>query len=95
MTLSSVDARQYLSSLRFRSLVDFRRRKYAQGDVDVVRYADDIDLGFQHGTDADCFQESFGERLGKFGLPAHQWEEQKWLIHGASYDDRKLMRKKL
>ena len=28
-------------------------------------------LGFQHGTDADRFRKSFGERLGKFGLDLH------------------------
>jgi len=51
--------------------VDVWRRKYAQGEVVVVRYADDIVLGFQHGTDADRFRKSFGERLGKFGLDLH------------------------
>src|ERR1700731_2906462 len=51
--------------------VDVWRGKYAQGEVVVVRYADDIVLGFQHGTDADRFRKSFGERLGKFGLDLH------------------------
>jgi Reverse transcriptase (RNA-dependent DNA polymerase) len=35
--------------------VDVWRRKWAQGDVVVVRYADDIILGFQHQTEADRF----------------------------------------
>ena len=37
----------------------------------VVRYADDIVLGFQHQTEADRFLEKFRERLGKFGLELH------------------------
>ena len=35
--------------------VDVWRRKHARGDVIAVRYADDIVLGFQWGTDADRF----------------------------------------
>src|ERR1700681_177588 len=51
--------------------VDGWRRKYAQGDVVVVRYADDIILGFQYQAEAERFLESFGERLGKLGLELH------------------------
>ena len=51
--------------------VDVWRKKCAQGEVVVVRYADDIILGFQHQTDADRFLENFRERLGKFGLELH------------------------
>jgi group II intron reverse transcriptase/maturase len=51
--------------------VDAWRRKYAQGDVIVVRYADDNVLGFQHRTDADRFLEALRERLRKFGLELH------------------------
>jgi RNA-directed DNA polymerase len=51
--------------------VDFWRRKCARGEVIVLRYADDIVLGFQWGTDADRFRKSLGERLGKFGLELH------------------------
>jgi RNA-directed DNA polymerase len=39
--------------------------------VIVVRYADDILLGFQHRVEADRFLELFRERLGKFGLELH------------------------
>ena len=52
--------------------VDIWRTKCAQGDVVVVRYADDIVLGFQHQTEADRFLEKFRERLGKFGLSCIQ-----------------------
>ena len=51
--------------------VDVWRRKHARGDVIVVRYADDIVLGFQWGTDADRFRQNLAERLRKFGLELH------------------------
>jgi RNA-directed DNA polymerase len=51
--------------------VDVWRKKWAQGEVMVVRYADDIILGFQHQAEADRFLENFRERLGKFGLELH------------------------
>src|SRR6266550_8289189 len=44
------------------------RRKVASGDVVVVRYADDLVVGFQHRTDAERFLKEFRERLAKFGL---------------------------
>jgi group II intron reverse transcriptase/maturase len=47
------------------------RKKHAQGDVVVVRYADDTVLGFQAQTEADRFLEDLRERLGKFGLELH------------------------
>ena len=37
----------------------------------VVRYADDLVLGFQWRTDADRFRKHLGERLRKFGLELH------------------------
>jgi RNA-directed DNA polymerase len=51
--------------------VDVWRKKYAQGDVVVVRYADDNVLGFQHRKDADRFLEALRERLANFGLQLH------------------------
>jgi RNA-directed DNA polymerase len=51
--------------------VNVWRKKWAHGEVVVIRYADDIILGFQHQTDADRFLENFRERLGKFGLELH------------------------
>jgi len=47
------------------------RKHHAQGDVIVVRYADDFVMGFQHRWEAErCLQE-LKERLGKFGLELH------------------------
>src|SRR5215469_10061671 len=51
--------------------VNVWRQKWAQGEVVVVRYADDIILGFQYRTDADRFLENLRERLAMFGLELH------------------------
>ena len=42
------------------------RRKRAHGDMIIVRFADDIVLGFQVKTDADQFREELTERMRKF-----------------------------
>jgi group II intron reverse transcriptase/maturase len=47
---------------------DVWRRKVAKGDVIIVRYADDLVMGFQQRADAVRFLEEFRERLAKFGL---------------------------
>jgi group II intron reverse transcriptase/maturase len=47
------------------------RRKRAQGDVIVVRFADDIVLGFQVKSDAERFWTELAERFGKFRLELH------------------------
>jgi RNA-directed DNA polymerase len=46
-------------------------RKQAAGAMVVVRYADDIVLGFQRKADAERMYEALSERLGKFGLELH------------------------
>jgi group II intron reverse transcriptase/maturase len=51
--------------------VNVWRKKWAQGEVVVIRYADDTIVGFQHQVDADRFLENLRERLGKFGLELH------------------------
>jgi RNA-directed DNA polymerase len=47
------------------------REKVAQGDMMVVRYADDLVVGFQHRAEAERFLREFKERLRKFGLELH------------------------
>jgi RNA-directed DNA polymerase len=47
------------------------RQKVAAGDVIVVRYADDLVVGFENRTEAERFLEAFRERLAKFGLERH------------------------
>ena len=47
------------------------RRKVATGDVIVVRYADDLVVGFENRIEAERFLEAFRERLAEFGLELH------------------------
>src|SRR6267143_432941 len=51
--------------------VNVWRKKWAHGEVVVIRYADDTILGFQHQADADRFLENLQELLGMFGLELH------------------------
>src|SRR3984885_6848084 len=51
--------------------VEAWRKKVAQGDVVVVRYADDLVVGFQNRMEAERFLKEFRERLAKFGLELH------------------------
>ena len=47
------------------------RKKFALGDVIIVRYADDFVLGFQHRKEAERFLEQLQGRLRAFGLELH------------------------
>jgi group II intron reverse transcriptase/maturase len=47
------------------------RRKRAHGDVIVVRFADDIVMGFQVKSDAEQFWAELKERFRKFALELH------------------------
>lgn len=47
------------------------RQKRAQGKMMVVRYADDIVLGFEKKTDAEQFWMELKQRMQKFGLELH------------------------
>ena len=51
--------------------VEVWRQKVAPGDVIVVRYADDLVVGFESRTEAVRFLEEFRNRLAKFGLQLH------------------------
>jgi RNA-directed DNA polymerase len=44
------------------------RRRHARGEVIIVRYADDVVLGFQHQSDAERFRKDLADRLARFGL---------------------------
>jgi len=50
---------------------DAWRKKSAKGDMIILRYADDLVVGFQHRTDAERFLKEFKDRLAKFGLELH------------------------
>jgi RNA-directed DNA polymerase len=47
------------------------RKKQAKGDVIVVRFADDVVLGFQSEMEAQRFLEELKERFRKFNLELH------------------------
>ena len=51
--------------------IEVWRQKVAKGDVIVVRYADDLVVGFEHRMEAERFLMEFRERLAKFGLELH------------------------
>ena len=47
------------------------RRHEATGDMIIVRFADDIVVGFEHETDARRFWEAMRERVEEFSLSLH------------------------
>src|SRR5215831_7868013 len=47
------------------------RRREAAGDVIIVRYADDLVVGFEHESDARRFWDAMRERLQEFSLSLH------------------------
>src|SRR5499425_2623775 len=47
------------------------RRHEATGDMIIVRYADDVVVGFEHETDARRFWEAMRKRLEDFSLSLH------------------------
>ena len=51
--------------------VEVWRKKVAKGDIIVVRYADDLVVGFESRAEAERFLNEFRERLAKFGLELH------------------------
>jgi group II intron reverse transcriptase/maturase len=47
------------------------RQRQAQGDVIIVRYADDFVVGFQFQTEAQRFHQELTRRFRRFGLTLH------------------------
>ncbi|HZS94959.1 MAG TPA: reverse transcriptase domain-containing protein, partial [Chloroflexota bacterium] len=47
------------------------RRREVTGDMIIVRYADDIVIGFEHEADARRFQDAMRARLAEFALTLH------------------------
>lgn len=47
------------------------RRREATGNMIIVRYADDVVVGFEHESDARRFWDAMRERLQKFSLSLH------------------------
>jgi group II intron reverse transcriptase/maturase len=51
--------------------VQWWRKEHAEGEVIIVRYADDFVVGFQHKQDAERFHQALQARLGRFALKLH------------------------
>lgn len=51
--------------------IDWWRKRHAQGNCIVVRYADDFVIGFEHEADARACMDALHTRMGKFGLRLH------------------------
>ena len=47
------------------------RPKKAKGEAKIVRYADDVVLGFQNKRETEQFLSGLRERLAKFGVRLH------------------------
>jgi group II intron reverse transcriptase/maturase len=71
--------------------VEAWRKKVAKGDVIVVRYADDLVVGFESRTEAERFLEMFRERLAKFGLELHA-EKTRLIEFGQSAEQNRKRR---
>jgi group II intron reverse transcriptase/maturase len=50
---------------------DAWRKRYADGEVYIIRYADNMVVCFQYERDAQAFREALAERLAGFGLELH------------------------
>ena len=47
------------------------RKRNARGEVYIVRYADDVAMGFQYEQEAQAMRKALAERLAKFNLELH------------------------
>lgn len=47
------------------------RKKFARGELYIVRFADDFVVGFQYKDDGDKFKQALQERLQQFNLTLH------------------------
>jgi group II intron reverse transcriptase/maturase len=61
------------------------RKTRSQGDIIVVRFADDFVVGFEHRSEAEQFLADLRERFAKFGLVLHP--EKTRLIEFGRYAD--------
>ena len=67
------------------------RRREATGDMIIVRYADDVVVGFEHESDARRFWDAMRERLQKFSLTLHP-DKTRLLEFGRFAADRRKRR---
>ena len=64
-------AARYRTALLERKWAERWRRREATGDMIVVRYADDLVLGFQYESDARRFLDALRARFEEFMLQLH------------------------
>ncbi len=57
------------------------RKRNSQGDIIIIRYADDIVLGFQHEEDGTSYLKDLHSRMSRFGLKVHP-EKTKLILFG-------------
>ncbi len=69
-SISPLLANLYLHHV-FDLWADWWRRRRAHGDVIIVRFADDVIVGFEHEQDARRFWAELRERFARFGLELH------------------------
>ena len=67
------------------------RRREAKGDMIIVRYADDIVVGFEHEADARRFWDAMRERFEEFALSLHP-EKTRLIEFGRFAADRRAQR---
>jgi RNA-directed DNA polymerase len=67
------------------------RRQEATGDMIIVRYADDIVVGFEHESDARHFWDAMRRRLEEFSLSLHP-EKTRLIEFGRYAADRRAQR---
>jgi RNA-directed DNA polymerase len=67
------------------------RRHEATGDMVIVRYADDIVVGFEHETDARRFWDAMRKRLEEFSLSLHP-DKTRLIEFGRFAADRRAQR---
>jgi RNA-directed DNA polymerase len=67
----SACASRLVSTILFDLWAERWRRREATGDMIMVRYADDIVVGFQHEQDARRFWDAMRDRLREFSLALH------------------------
>src|SRR6516162_4428545 len=66
------------------------RRREATGDMIIVRYADDLVVGFEHEGDARRFWDAMRERLQEFSLSLHP-EKTRLIEFGRFAADRRAL----
>lgn len=67
------------------------RKRSARGEVVIVRYADDLVVGFQHLTDATKFRAELQQRLERFGLEMHPEKTRVLRFGSFAAQDRKAI----